>query len=95
MGKTTPILSTMIAEEMPGERKGKGIVKLCACRHLMFAARRKTHVLQPSGEKASIKHITVGGRTSAVVEQVQKLGGMGSTKKKRKRVAKVCSTCIL
>jgi len=43
-------------------------------------------LLLPDGEVAKIKWITVGGRTSAVVEQVQKLtGGAGTATKKRKR----------
>lgn len=87
------ILSRVVAKEVAGE--GEGVVKFYTCRHLTFTFSREFHVFQPSGEKASIKWITVGGRTSAVVEQVQKLGGMGSTKKKRKRVAKVRSTLLL
>jgi len=92
MGKTVTILSGVIAKEVAGQGKGKGVLKFYTCKHLTFTSFWRFHVFQPSGEKASIKWITVGGRTSAVVEQVQKLGGMGSTKKKRKRVAKVRST---
>jgi len=48
---------------------------------------RDIPLVLPDGTKAKIKWITVGGRTSAVVEQVQKLSkSAGAEDKKRKRV---------
>lgn len=55
--------------------------------------------IQPSGEEASIKWITVGGRTSAVVQQVQKLNAAlipeNKRKAKPKKVAKVKANYIV
>lgn len=43
--------------------------------------------VQPSGEKTKITFVTVGGRTSAVVEEVQKLpAGMAEELEEKKRV---------
>lgn len=56
--------------------------------HRWGKGKTKSTLKLPSGETASIKWITVGGRTSAVVQQVQKLSGNGDPKKKRKRVTK-------
>jgi formamidopyrimidine-DNA glycosylase len=39
------------------------------------------NILQPSGEPATIKFITVGGRTSAYVEEIQHLSPKTATSK--------------
>jgi len=51
-------------------------------------------LLLPGGEKAKIKFIKVGGRTSAIVEQVQKLtaSAPGENNKKRTRSGNVKET---
>ncbi|PVG02124.1 hypothetical protein CPB86DRAFT_772765 [Serendipita vermifera] len=52
--------------------------------HRWGKGKTKPSLILPSGEKASIKWITVGGRTSAVVQQVQKLqNGSGSPEKEK------------
>ncbi|KAG8830091.1 hypothetical protein FRC17_005454 [Serendipita sp. 399] len=51
--------------------------------HRWGKGKNKSTMTLPSGQKASIKWVTVGGRTSAVVQQVQKL--VGSSKQSRKR----------
>ncbi|KAG8814998.1 hypothetical protein FRB91_001698 [Serendipita sp. 411] len=51
--------------------------------HRWGKGKDKSTMTLPSGEKAKIKWITVGGRTSAVVQQVQKL--TGAPKQPRKR----------
>lgn len=43
--------------------------------------------MQEDGSVAKIKWITVGGRTSAVVEQLQKVSGVSTTAAKRKSKA--------
>ncbi|CAE6477872.1 unnamed protein product [Rhizoctonia solani] len=45
--------------------------------------KNKTEMILPNGEKAKLKWLTVGGRTSALVEQLQKMpeGGRDRTKK--------------
>ncbi|CAE6415665.1 unnamed protein product [Rhizoctonia solani] len=45
--------------------------------------KNKTDMILPNGEKAKIKWLTVGGRTSALVEQLQKMpiGGRDKSKK--------------
>lgn len=53
-------------------------------KHRWGKGKDKSTLVLPSGEKASIKWITVGGRTSAVVQQVQKLEGASKKAKKEK-----------
>ncbi|CAE6492264.1 unnamed protein product [Rhizoctonia solani] len=43
-------------------------------------------MILPSGEKAKIKWLTVGGRTSALVEQLQKMPAGGRDKSKKAHV---------
>ncbi|CAE6516483.1 unnamed protein product [Rhizoctonia solani] len=45
--------------------------------------KNKTDMILPSGEKAKIKWLTVGGRTSAVVEQLQKMPAGGRDRSKK------------
>ncbi|CUA78279.1 formamidopyrimidine-DNA glycosylase [Rhizoctonia solani] len=45
--------------------------------------KNKTDMILPNGEKAKIKWLTVGGRTSAVVEQMQKMPAGGRDKSKK------------
>ncbi|KAJ1309696.1 hypothetical protein OPQ81_006461 [Rhizoctonia solani] len=45
--------------------------------------KNKTDMILPNGEKARIKWLTVGGRTSALVEQLQKMPAGGRDKNKK------------
>ncbi|CEL51736.1 formamidopyrimidine-DNA glycosylase [Rhizoctonia solani AG-1 IB] len=45
--------------------------------------KNKTDMILPSGEKAKLKWLTVGGRTSALVEQLQKVPAGGRDKSKK------------
>ncbi|KAL5635509.1 hypothetical protein ACGC1H_004337 [Rhizoctonia solani] len=47
--------------------------------------KNKTDMILPNGEKAKIKWLTVGGRTSALVEQLQKMPAGGRDKSKKAR----------
>ncbi|GJE87859.1 formamidopyrimidine-DNA glycosylase N-terminal domain-containing protein [Phanerochaete sordida] len=60
-------------------------------KHRWGKGKKKQHsLLLPSGEPATIKWVTVGGRTSAYVVELQKLSGSeenaGSTSRSRRRV---------
>ncbi|CAE6490639.1 unnamed protein product [Rhizoctonia solani] len=48
--------------------------------------KNKADMILPNGEKAKIKWLTVGGRTSAVVEQIQKMPAGGRDKSKKAHV---------
>ncbi|CAE6527285.1 unnamed protein product [Rhizoctonia solani] len=48
--------------------------------------KNKTDMILPNGEKAKIKWLTVGGRTSALVEQLQKMPAGGRDKSKKAHV---------
>ncbi|CAE6421580.1 unnamed protein product [Rhizoctonia solani] len=45
--------------------------------------KNKTDMILPNGEKAKLKWLTVGGRTSALVEQLQKMPAGGRDKSKK------------
>ncbi|KAJ7480157.1 Formamidopyrimidine-DNA glycosylase N-terminal domain-containing protein [Mycena galericulata] len=58
-------------------------------KHRWGKGKKATHNLKlPSGEPATIKWITVGGRTSAYVVELQTLDGPGKTLPRQKRKAK-------